>query len=488
MKRCRFMNWMGAAGLAASCNPTLAARFKRPNLLIIQTDEHNFRTLGCYRETLSEDQAFMWGPAVVETPHIDRIAHEGALCTSFYATTPVCSPSRGSFVSGQYPQNTPVVTNNIAMSDDVITFAQILKDNGYSTGYSGKWHLDHGKPAWQPERTFGFDDNRFMFNRGHWKLLEDTPDGPRVGQKKGKNSYGVIGDEKTFTTDWLANKAVEFITTNKNKPFCYMVSIPDPHGPDSSREPYASMYKDQEYTRPKSASKANKGIPTWGKMGKAGFGQSKYYGMVKCIDDNVGKIIAHLEKTALMDHTIVIFTSDHGDLRGEHARANKGVPYEGSAKVAFLMRWPEKIKAGTIINESLGCHDFLPTILNLMDVPTAGKEEGRDASALFTTGKAPADWKDITFFRGTGGKGMEWLAAVSDRYKIIYSVENEPWLFDLKTDPDEMVNQFSNPEYREIVRTMSSELITYGNQFDDPRAKDPKVAGELQHSVANLGV
>ncbi|MHC4463503.1 MAG: sulfatase-like hydrolase/transferase, partial [Planctomycetota bacterium] len=155
---------------------------KRPNLLIIQTDEHNFRTLGCCRKTLPPEQALIWGPkAVVDTPNIDWLAQKGALCTSFYATTPVCSPSRAAFVSGRYPQNTPVVTNNIPLDDNIITFAELLRRQGYATGYSGKWHLDGtGKPQWAPERKFGFTDNRYMFNRGHWKQLEDTPQGPRV--------------------------------------------------------------------------------------------------------------------------------------------------------------------------------------------------------------------------------------------------------------------------------------------------------------------
>ncbi|MDH3584452.1 MAG: sulfatase-like hydrolase/transferase, partial [Phycisphaerae bacterium] len=136
-----------------------------PNLLVIMTDEHNFRTLGCYRALLPPDQAFMWGPAVVKTPRIDSLASGGAICTSFYATTPVCSPSRGSFVSGRYPQNTPVVTNNIPLDGAIVTFAEILRRTGYATGYAGKWHLDgSGKPQWAPKRKFGFEDNRYMFN------------------------------------------------------------------------------------------------------------------------------------------------------------------------------------------------------------------------------------------------------------------------------------------------------------------------------------
>ena len=126
------------------------------------------------------------GHPFVETPNIDWIADHGAICTSFYATTPVCSPFRGTFVSGRYPQNTPVVNNNIPLGDNIITFAELLRRQGYATGYAGKWHLDgSGKPQWAPKRKFGFDDNRYMFNRGHWKKLEDTPNGPKVAARKG---------------------------------------------------------------------------------------------------------------------------------------------------------------------------------------------------------------------------------------------------------------------------------------------------------------
>ena len=127
--------------LVASSFAALAE--KPPNLVVIYTDEHNFRTLGCYRKLLPKAQAEIWGEGnVVETPHIDTIADAGAICTSFYATTPVCSPSRGTFISGIYPQNTPVTTNNIKLDDDIVTFADLLRRKGYKTGFVGKWHLD----------------------------------------------------------------------------------------------------------------------------------------------------------------------------------------------------------------------------------------------------------------------------------------------------------------------------------------------------------
>ena len=418
----------------------------------------------------------MWGKAVVETPHIDRLAKEGALCTRFYATTPVCSPSRSAFVSGLYPQNTPVTTNNIPMNDSVVTFAEVLRRQGYATGYAGKWHLDgSGKPQWGPKRQFGFADNRYMFNRGHWKQLEDTQNGPRVKARKGnKPTYDVGGaDEESFTTDFLADKTVDFIRENKGKPFCYMVSIPDPHGPDTVRPPYNKMFSNQTYSKPRTYG-PNKNRPSWsqpeGKK-KCGYQQSSYYGMVRCIDDNVGKILKALTDTGLLDKTIVVFTSDHGDLRGEHHRQNKGVPLEASAKIPFVVRWPARIKAGTRVHEALGCVDFLPTVLSLMGVKHNVAAEGRDASDLLTSGRAPDGWDDVAIIRSTEnsrGAGCKWIAAITKRYKLVATHQDELWLCDLEKDPDELTNFAEKPECKQVVAQLSKALIEYGQRCKDP--------------------
>ncbi len=476
--------------LAGKRDARADAEPRRPNLLIIQTDEHNFRTLGCYRATLPPEQALMWGEAVVETPHIDSIAQRGALCTSFYATTPVCSPSRSSFVSGRYPHNTPVNTNDIPMNDQIVTFAEILRRVGYSTGYVGKWHLDGtGKPQWAPERKFGFEDNRYMFNRGHWKQLEDTAAGPRVKATNaaGEPTYDVAGaDEQSFATDFLADRTVEFIRAHRDRPFCLMLSLPDPHGPDTVRPPYDTMFQHQTYRQPRSALKSDDRLPSWGQKQQGGFNQAAYYGMVKCIDDNVGKILDALRQSGLSEHTIVVFTSDHGDLRGEHHRQNKGVPYEGSAKVPFVIAYPGKIQPGTIVREALGCVDFHPTILGLMQVAAAGEVEGRDASSLLTAGRAPADWNDIAVLRGTGLE-HGWLAAVTKRYKLVVSTNDEPWLFDLENDPDELVNRFLDPAYRQTVRELGQELAAYGQRFGDPRAANTTIQADLAWAVSGTG-
>lgn len=443
------------------------------NLLIIQTDEHHFSTLGCY------------GGNIVETPHIDSLAKQGAICTSFYATTPVCSPSRGSLVSGMYPQKTPVVTNNIPLDDSIVTFAEILKRDGYATGFAGKWHLDgNGKPQWAPKRKFGFEDNRFMFNRGHWKKIVDSDDGPAVGakDKKGKPSYGLDGaDEETFSTDWLTDKAIDFINVNKDKPFCYFLSLPDPHGPNTVRPPYDTMYADVKVPIPVSLNRKPEQIPAWGKSAGVKPAQlqklmQQYYGMVKCIDDNVGQILDTLKERGILENTIVVFTSDHGDLCGEHGRLNKGVPYEGSARIPFLITCQGKIKAGTVVPQALGCVDFMPTVLSLMEVSVPHKVDGRDASVLFT-GEAK-DWDDIAFVRST--PGSNWLSAITARWKLVYSINEEPWLIDVKNDPNELINLAGRSEHTDIMKKLTKKLLAYGKDYNDPYIDNPRIESWMQ--------
>ena len=458
----------------------------KPNLLILHTDEHNFRTLGCYRSLLPKEQAFVWGDGVaVETPHLDSIAKNGLLCDRYYTVSPVCTPSRAAFVSGRYPQNTGAPNNDLPMSDDIVTFAEALRRNGYATGYAGKWHLDGGaKPGWTPKRKFGFEDNKYMFNRGHWKQLEDTAKGPAV---KGGDNYKIAGaDAKSFTTDFLADKVVAFIQAHastgsaqgKAQPFCFMVSFPDPHGPNSVRAPYDTLFDQMKFQQPRSAFAPAAGLPACA----APFAKpqmenmSHYFGMVKCIDDNVGKILAALHAAGVAERTMVVFTSDHGDMCGEHGRVNKGIPLEGSARVPFLMSYPGVIKPGTVIHEALANVDFKPTILSLLGLPADPKDEGRDTSALLRTGQAPAGWKNVAISRNAPGA---WLMAVSSKFKFIVSNDSDPCLFDLDADPFEVRNIFALPASRLVVRELAQALLDYAKRCKEEHADQPSVRADL---------
>lgn len=478
------------AALAAA--PVAAPETAKPrpmNLLVIHCDQLNFRMLGCYREQLPKEQALMWGPGIaLATPNIDQIAQSGAICTKFYAASPVCTPSRASLLSGRYPQNTGAIRNDRPMSDDVVTFAEALRRQGYATGYAGKWHLDGGaKPGWAPKRQFGFEDNAYMFNRGHWKKLEETAAGPKVsGGENGKAAKA--SDEKSFTTDFLADKAVGFIKSHQDKPFCYMVSFPDPHTPRVVRSPYDTQFKGLPFQVPPSAREVGDGLPSWGVTQKGKFGNAaEYLGMVKCIDDNVGKILKELEKDGLLENTVVVFTADHGDMCGEHGRNGKGIPQETSAKVPFLVRAPGKVKPGTVVPGALGNADFKPTMLGLLGIPADPKDEGRNASALLAGDPAPAGWQDLTFSRIGADADSGWMGAFTSRYKLVVSPNDPPCLFDLEKDPNELHNQFSKAEYRETVRTLAKALRGYADERKDPLGMNAAISADLAWAVDGTG-
>ncbi|WP_189361600.1 sulfatase-like hydrolase/transferase [Algibacter mikhailovii] len=456
---------------------------KKPNLLIIHTDEHNLRTLGAYRETMSKEQAEMWGKGnIVETPNIDSIAKEGALALNWYATSPVCTPSRASMVTGLYPVATGSPVNDMPLNDDVITFGQILKDNGYATSYVGKWHLDgEDKPGFEPARKFGFDHNRYMMNRGHWKILKEDVEGVKVDQEISKYGGGVFVQEKaneeSFTTDFLVNRALKILNQDKDKPFCLMLSIPDPHGPDQVRAPYNTMYTHLKFEDPRTMHTPNAINPGWvNKNGKKNVAKkikqnamAQYYGMVKCIDDNIGRLLKFLKDNNLEENTIVVFTSDHGDLLGEHGKLNKGVPYETSARVAFLLKYPEKVMAGKQIEKAYTMADFTPTVLGLMGVDLSSYNfHGTNASVDFNNKKKKIVDDRIVYITNANKR---WVAAVNNQYKLVLSPKDKPWLFDLKRDPDELVNYYNDEAYSAIAKKMEAELYAQMEKYKEPLKK-----------------
>ena len=213
---------------------------------------------------------------------------------------------------------------------------------------------------------------------------------PEVGalNRKGEPSYELDdADERTFATDFLTERAlVEFIGQKEDRPFFLMLSFPYPHGPKSVRKPYDTLFDDVTIPIHDTIRKLDSQIPAWApsdaKITVATLRRlmPKYFGMVKCIDDNVGRILHLLEHTGALDQTLIVFTSDHGDLCGEHGRLNKGHPYEGSARIPFLMRYPSEIPPGTRIGIALSCVDFLPTINGVLDLQISEVLNGRDAS------------------------------------------------------------------------------------------------------------
>ncbi|MBJ7881559.1 sulfatase family protein [Gelidibacter salicanalis] len=454
----------------------------KPNLIIIHTDEHNFRTLSCYQELLPEDQAFVWGKGNnTKTPNIDILAKEGAISTSYYASSPVCTPSRASLVTGLYPQATGAPQNGLHIREDIPTFATILRDEGYSTSYVGKWHLaGHEKYTFGIKYKAGFEDNRYMMRGGHAPYFH-VKDGEVLKGISENVAAKFSKNEVIHATDFFTDKTLEILERDKDKPFALMVSIPDPHTPDYARPPYDTMYSNLEFIAPITMAPEYVAIkPSWATdtsnnetIGEKSFDNDKealrqYFGMVNHIDDSVGRILEFLEVNNLAENTIVIFTSDHGDMFFEHNRRNKGVPYEASARIPFIIRYPNKIPKGKVINTAYTNVDFAPTILSLMNVKTDAKFHGLDTSEDYTNTDKVVNSDRITYYAKSGGW---WVTAVNDRYKLVIDKKEKPYLFDLEKDPNELINFYYNKDYADIAKMMQTELFIQLKKYDEPGLK-----------------
>ncbi|GHV01193.1 sulfatase [Bacteroidia bacterium] len=461
---------------AASKKNDAAKGQPRPNVLVIMVDQMAAWTLGCY------------GGKEIGTPNIDLLAGEGCIATGFYANTPVSTPSRGAFQTGLYPQENGAYKNDEQIRQDVSTWAQVLREKGYQTGYAGKWHLDGNpkRPGWDIRgKDMGWSDRAAMYSFGHYKTIEYEPgdDHPRM-------SSDVTTVAANYPTDWFTSRALEFMGRHSRESFCFMLSIPDPHPAYLVRAPYSTMYPSSTMKLPATLTEEPKsdyylynetriGAPDGkAKKTKSEYDQivatlpqnkSQYFGMIKCIDDNVGRIITWLKDNSLYDNTIVVFTSDHGDMMGEHARMAKGVPFESAARVPFIVRYPAKIKGGTVCDCIASSIDFYPTILALAEVEQKEKVSGSSFETALT-GKVQKGWKDRAFIRAYAAS-YPWVGVVTRDYKLIYGkndVRGKALLIDRKKDPSESYNKVEDAAYATLASSLSQEIFDYCTAHNDP--------------------
>jgi len=488
-----------AAGTAALASTAMGAgkqSGKRPNVLFILTDEQSLWTLGVY------------GGKLPGTPNVDSIGKEGAIFRNFFVTSAVCTPSRGCYMTGRYPHAHGAYHNDLPLNVDEFTLGHMFKRAGYETGYIGKWHLD-GKvnpswPDWIPDsRSFGFDDHKWMFNQGHWKRIVERPKGwpnnvstvyiedetlPSVAPHQTSPkpdgrpdaSYSVTAPGEYFT-DWLTDKAVDFIRRPRTSPFFCVVSYPDPHPPFTVEEKYRKMFSPESMELP--ATFHQKDLPVWAeKMRQDDVKwehvsseddpkreqilrerKAEYFGMIKCIDDNVGRILKTLRDQNQLDDTLIIFASDHGEYMGEHGLYFKNALYESAHHVGMLMRWPDGIRPGTEINECVANVDLLPTLAGLLSLETAGKEQGHDASPLIRQKKV--DWKDEAFIH----KDYDSQSGVfTQQWELGLDKSGDSVLFDRTQDHLQVHNLYRDPQYNTVVEDLMARTIKHNEQLRTP--------------------
>ncbi|MCX6307827.1 MAG: sulfatase-like hydrolase/transferase, partial [Bacteroidia bacterium] len=357
--------------------------------------------------------------------------------------------------------------------------AQLLSENGYHTGYIGKWHLSgFAKPGWKPSPNYGWNSNDYMFNRGHYKSIKENPSGgsPLLCKKESDFPEGY-----DYMTDFLTEKAQRFMTGSREKPFLCFLSIPDPHSANVVAASYFNLFKDFTFQKPPTASKDMSLYPSWAK-GNIVLTQDdyrSYWGMVKCIDDNVGKLIKTLKDNGQLENTILIFTSDHGDMLGEHGRQDKSVPLETSLKVPFIVYAPRFLPAKKVVTEAVSNIDVLPTLADLCGLKNCPKVDGVSIAPLMRGDKGAIGLNAV--FSRSEGISTGWLSVSTDRYKLVFSTDpaNNPWLFDKQIDPDELINFYNKSAYLKIQAGLTKKLIEYCEKNDEPKFKEAKIRQEL---------
>lgn len=488
----------------------------RPNILFIMSDDHACNAISAYGGRLAK---------VAPTPNIDRIGREGIRLDKCFVTNSICTPSRAVILSGQHSHINTVRTLNDAFpgpESGTPNVADILRRSGYETALIGKWHLR--SPPW------GFDYWKVGPGQGqyHDPYFVTSTDGvaysPRPARKAARTE-GYYTDLVTdFAVDWLDNRDADkpfflmlhhkaphgkWEPADRHKQYLADVEIPEPdtlwedfsHRSEATREmgtsitsrlaPRRTMVNDVQKKDWPAGSVDMTGM-TEREKGKAAYQKylHDYLGCVKAVDENVGRVLDYLDETGLAENTLVIYTADQGMFLGEHDYFDKRWIYEECLRMPFFARLPGNIPAGSVNDEQLCSNlDFAQTFLDFADAsdaPETSKMQGQSLKTILQ-GKTPDTWRDAIYYRYWMHLSHHHIPGhygVRDgRYKLAffyglpldaslgkgtYPPTTPGWeLYDLKTDPSETNNVYTNPAYAPIIKRLKSRLLDLKNQYGD---------------------
>ena len=465
----------------------------RPNILFIMSDDHGYQAISAY------------GSRVNQTPSIDRIAREGIRLDRCFVTNSICGPSRAVILTGKYNHLNGFTTNEKTFNGEQQNVAKILRASGYQTAVIGKWHL--------VSDPTGFDHWQVLQGQGpYYNPVLKTPNGPER--------------HEGYTTDIITDEALEWLKDGRdpNKPFFLMYQHKAPHRNWQPAPRHLDKYKGQTIPEPETLFDNYEGRGTAAKdqqmsiakdltpndlklvpqpgltpEQKATFEQAyaeenaefkaanlsgddlvrwKYQRYVKdylrcidAVDENVGRVLDYLDESGLADNTLVIYTSDQGWYLGEHGWCDKRWMYEESFRTPMLVRWPGKIKAGSVSKDMAMNLDFAQTFLDVAGVEAPGDMQGRSLLPLLT-GKTPDDWRKSVYYHYYEFPQPHHVhphyGVRTERYKLIHFYTLKEWeLYDLEKDPQEMRSVYGNPEYADVVAELKKELERLREQYQD---------------------
>ncbi len=423
----------------------------RPNVLFLLSDQHRSCSLGCY------------GNPEVATPHTDALATESLVLDRAISNYPVCVPMRGSLLTALAPHRNGALANDLRIRDGLEGLGDVFAREGYRTGYIGKWHLD-GVPrdrSVEPHRRLGFAHWRAAnCNHNYWAGYYDDNAGVRTR---------IEGHEMPAQT----NLAAEFIDSCGDDPWLAFVSWGPPHDPyDKVPEEYLKMYDPDGLTlRPNVVLPARAGGETTHDKAKIRKDLAGYYALVSFVDHEVGRLVDHLRNRGLMENTIVVYASDHGDMHGSHGLTNKQVPYAESVRVPFIAHWPGHIPARRSA-EPFGLMDAPTTLAGLCGCAFEGAVDGRNEAEFFLAEREATAGSVVTGIHIPAHQAFRvgipaWHGLVTRQYSYAVNDAGEDWvLFDDAADPYQLRNLIGQVNTSSIRAELLAGLARLGERIE----------------------
>ncbi|WP_281890622.1 sulfatase [Paenibacillus sp. YYML68] len=460
---------------------------KRPHVFFLMCDELRADTLG-----------FM-GNDIVKTPHLDQLAADSVIFENAYTNCPMCVPARASMMTGRNPISHGILDNAMRMVDDEQPLPHLLRENGYTTTMYGKLHV-HLTPE-----ECGFDEFQYGYPDPYTSFLGIRDHEMRRKSTFKKNEgdiplviHGVSPTDPDETScSRLVDDYIERISAVKEsgQPIFHYLSILDPHTPYMPTKPYADLYDPAEMPLPPNAGRTLEDKPItqryfhkvrgFDKLNEEDYRKSlaSYYGLVTHVDDRMGKVIARLKELDLYDDALIIFTSDHGAMMGEHGFIEKwGHMYEPVVRIPLLVKLPKNANKGTRLDTFAEIIDLLPTVLDAADIPLPDHVQGRSLLPV-CRGEVKVHRTEVhsQYFCGSIHvepammlRDAEWKLTLYPEQESIHEklygdhyLKYSPFfdgplvggeLYDLRNDPHEMNNLFGNPDYAEQQVRMEARL------------------------------
>jgi arylsulfatase A-like enzyme len=435
--------------------PSRAAA-RKPNVVVFMTDDHGAWANGCY------------GCGEIVTPNVDRLAAGGARFDAAFACTPVCSPSRVTYLTGQIPSHhgvqdwlTPQDSfgkNTLRPLDGRPTWSEALAGQGYTLGMAGKWHMGDDENA---QRGFTF-----------WHTIPGgggpyrDPEFVTNGQRRKLSGY---------KTNLVTDGALEFLDTVKDKPFALLLPFYAPHTPYNFQpEEFRAPYQDCKfscYPNDEMHAAQNPGLAPHHRNRDS---KLAYSALITGVDHNVGRVLKRLEEMRVRENTLVVFTADQGWNAGHHGVWGKGngtIPfnmYEESLRVPMIWNHQARIRGGRMVKSVVSSYDFFPTILEYLSVPEprGGYRPGRSYARLLR--EDVSGWNDTRYFEYSYVRGIRTR-------NLKYIERTKEWpseLYDLEADPGEKHNVIADPAYRKRLAEVKTNLTRFFQQAGAPPIED----------------